>query len=77
MSERSQCAEILAHLKRGQAITPKEALEMFGCLRLGARIYDLKESGHPITRRMVEVQTRTGTTRVAEYRLDKSQRPSV
>lgn len=38
-------AQILAHLQQGQSITPLDALEMFGCLRLGARIYDLRKDG--------------------------------
>lgn len=41
----------LKHNKRG--ITPLEALSMFGCLRLGARIYDLKQQGHNIETKIV------------------------
>jgi hypothetical protein len=46
---------ILEALKRGRKITPLEALRNYGCLRLGARIYDLKKAGHAITREMVEL----------------------
>lgn len=60
---------ILLHLKDGRSITPLEALDKFGCFRLGARIFELKEEGHPIEREMVEVETRDGTTRVARYSL--------
>lgn len=39
---------ILARLESGRGITQAEAYEDFGCTRLGARIYDLKQSGVPI-----------------------------
>ena len=64
--------EILNYLESGKPITPVEALSKFGCFRLGARIYDLKEAGHVIHKRMVEVDTRDGPTRVAEYRMEAS-----
>jgi hypothetical protein len=44
----SQASEILSHLKSGKTIAPLEALREFGCLRLGARIWDLRQQGHPI-----------------------------
>jgi len=66
MTQRNQ---ILAHLKAGKTITPLEALREYGTLRLGARIFELKQDGHNITKRMVEVETRDGLAHVAEYRL--------
>lgn len=59
-------------LKLGCTITPLEALNMFGCMRLGARIYDLREQGLAIKSEMVEVETRTGKARVALYSLEKN-----
>lgn len=47
----TQTAAILEHLKRHGSITPLEALNRYGCMRLGARIYDLKRSGEPIETR--------------------------
>ena len=44
----SQNNLILDHLVRGHRITPLDALNMFGCFRLGARINDLKKEGHNI-----------------------------
>lgn len=38
----------LARTKTHGSITPKEAEREFACMRLGARIYDLKERGVPI-----------------------------
>ena len=39
----SQNTLIFAHLQNGMSINPIQALKMFGCFRLGARIYDLKK----------------------------------
>jgi hypothetical protein len=63
----SQNGKILEHLKRGRSITPLEALQRFGCLRLAARVQNLKDEGHVIDR---EWET-DGTKRWAKYRLVK------
>ncbi len=63
---RSQAIEILRALQAGQKLTPIEALNRFGCFRLGARIYDLKKQGFSIKSKMVETQD---GKRVAEYSL--------
>lgn len=60
----TQCNAILAHL-REKPITPLEALNLYGCFRLGARIFDLRAQGYNITAEMVDV----GGARVAKYRL--------
>lgn len=44
----SQNQMILDYLKTGKILTPLEALDMFGCLRLSGRIYELKNQGWPI-----------------------------
>ena len=67
MSTETHTAKVLSHLKSGKSITPLEAFSKYGCFRLGARIWDLKKKGHPIQKTMVEVPTRDGTTRVAQY----------
>ncbi|MGB1216150.1 MAG: helix-turn-helix domain-containing protein [Pikeienuella sp.] len=69
MSIATQKNMVLAHLKSGKRINPIQALKLFRSFRLGARIYDLKQEGHNIERQMIEVETRDGTARVAEYRL--------
>lgn len=48
MSTKSQAAEILKYLESGRALTPLEALEKFGCMRLGGRIFDLRKDGYKI-----------------------------
>jgi Helix-turn-helix domain len=65
MNTKSQNEEILAHLKKGRSISPIEALERFGCMRLGGRIYELKKQGHQIETVMVQQNGK----RYAEYRL--------
>lgn len=62
----SQNARIAEYLRQGHSITPIEALELFGCFRLGARIADLKERGMEII--SSRVVTPTGK-RVASYKL--------
>lgn len=62
----SQTSQILSHLKT-RPITPLEALSSYGCLRLAARIADLRASGHRIDTEMVEQDEK----RFARYRLSK------
>ena len=50
----AQTIQILKYLKDGNSITPLEALYKFGCMRLGARIYDLKQEGHVIRTQLVK-----------------------
>jgi hypothetical protein len=38
----NQAEAIRKYLLQGNRLTPKEALEKFGCFRLGARIWDIK-----------------------------------
>lgn len=49
----SQCGLILAALQCGRRLTALEALDEFGCFRLAARIYDLREAGHEIIKETV------------------------
>ncbi len=48
MSQESQNERILAALRSGRKLSPLEALNDFGTMRLGGRIYDLKKAGIPI-----------------------------
>ena len=41
----SQCDRILIHLQSGKTINPLQELNLYNCLRLSARIYDLKQAG--------------------------------
>ena len=40
----SQEKQILKHLQSGRSITPIEALELYGCLRLASRIANLRKT---------------------------------
>lgn len=71
-SAKTQCERLLEHLKLGLPLTAHRALYGYSCLRLAARMWDLRQMGHQIERRMVEVQTRDGRrARVAEYFLEQ------
>ncbi len=62
----SQETRILAHLKK-RPITPLQALKMYGCFRLAARISDLRGKGHTIETTIIEKDGK----RFARYRLVK------
>ncbi|MDE2020679.1 MAG: hypothetical protein KGJ13_10120, partial [Patescibacteria group bacterium] len=55
-------------LKRGETLTPLDALKRFGVFRLGARIFDLKKAGYNIEMHLIE--TPSGK-HVASYSLSK------
>ena len=55
---------IRQHLESGAEITPLEALDRFGCLRLAARISDLRRDGLDI-----ESNGEANGKRFARYRL--------
>lgn len=63
-SSASQAMRILAYMQDGHRITPIEALDLFGCFRLGARIADLKDAGHEIKSEFV---TTASGKRVKSY----------
>lgn len=74
-SKGSQCAAILAHLKAGHRITPAQAFQDFHCLRLGGRIKDLRNAGHPIITEMITVKTTPSGRPVRVARYSISQEP--
>lgn len=44
MEIKTQTQTIHDYLKSGRSITPIDALNLFGCFRLGARIYDIEKN---------------------------------
>lgn len=64
----TQTDRILWHLKAGHKLTPIDALNKFGCFRLGARIWDIKEMGFKIRTKLVKTNTNKN---IAEYELIK------
>lgn len=59
----SQATRILVHLKAGKKLTPLQALNKFGTLRLSGRVLELRQAGYDIKTTIV----RRGTSRVAQY----------
>ena len=65
MKTLSQNEKIRAALERGEKLTPMGALRRFNCLRLAARVENLRKAGMPIKTRKI---TRNGST-FAQYSL--------
>lgn len=61
----TQTDRIRRHLERGKSITPLEALNRYRCLRLAARVNELREDGMAI---ITERVTHNGKT-YASYRV--------
>jgi hypothetical protein len=51
----SQSLAIQRHLAAGHSLTQLEALKRFGCLRLGARMHELKREHWPVRSEYVSV----------------------
>lgn len=60
----SQTAKIQAHLDKGLCITAMEALDLYQCFRLAARISDLKDKNYPVDKQMIQLEN---GKYVAEY----------
>ena len=56
----SDKARVLHHLREHGSITPLEALHEFGCMRLGARIWDLRHEGYDIVTDTVVAKDKNG-----------------
>ena len=67
MKTESQTALIKGWLLNGYSITQLDALNMFGCFRLSARIANLRDEGLDIVTDMVNVNDK----RIAKYYLQK------
>ena len=68
MTTASQRKKIADHLRAGGRLTPLDALRMFGCNRLAARINDLRADGMNILTNMITVTGADGVARrIAEY----------
>lgn len=70
-SSASQATMIGNYLMEGNHITPLEALNLFGSMRLSAVIFTLRERGYKINSQ--RVKTSTGKW-VAEYWIDPQDR---
>jgi hypothetical protein len=67
---KSQKNAVLQYLLDGNTLTTIEAVDMFGCTRLPARISDYRKEGYRIADVWVENTTRYGTpTRYKAYKV--------
>lgn len=64
----SQVDSILRHLKTIGPITPLDALREYGCMRLAARIENLRSMGYSIQTTMID----NGEKKFASYSIKKS-----
>ena len=65
-----QETKILSHMITFGSITPAEAYENYGVLRLASRIYDLKKAGHGIVKTIEVGYNRYGErVKYARYEL--------
>lgn len=63
---------VLKHLLEGKSITQLEAMNEYGIMRLGARIFELIQDGYPIKKKMVTVRNRLGEPcMVAKYYMEE------
>lgn len=56
-SSQSQESKILDHMLRGHRITGMEALNLYGCFRLPARIADIQKRGFAVQSEFVTTNT--------------------
>ena len=67
----TQSERILDYINQYGSITPLEAMRDIGCMRLAARIADLKELGYPIVSETVAVPNRYGEKcHIKRYRME-------
>ena len=56
----TQCERIKRHLERFGSITPMEAMQDYGCMRLASRINDLRKTGMKISSHTAKGRNRFG-----------------
>jgi hypothetical protein len=71
---RTPTEQVLEHLRTRGPLTQLEALRRRGCLRLGARIWDLKQRDYRIETDLIELSS---GQRVARYSLVRELRRSA
>ena len=68
----SQNRLILRHMQELGPISSYDSFLLYGCTRLSARIFDLKEQGHDIKSRMIVKKNSEGkTVHYFEYFIEK------
>lgn len=65
----TQCQMIMSYINEHGSITPQEAMNKLGIMRLAARINEIDSPGYPIIREMEKGTNRFGEpVRYARYR---------
>jgi biotin operon repressor len=59
----TQTQQILKYLQSGNKITGMDALQLFGCFRLAARVQELREIGYEVKSQLIKINGK----RIAEY----------
>lgn len=65
LQDKSQTENILDYLLTGKSLTPLDALRLFQCFRLSARILEIKELGYQVE----TIIESNGKKKFASYRL--------
>jgi len=64
----SQADRVLSYLESGNTITTLDAFKELGITRLGARIFELRQQGHPVQSNRLTVTNRFGEDcSISEY----------
>lgn len=70
----NQAQKIFQYMQEHGTITSMDAIREFGCMRLAARIADIKKEGHIVNRKLETVINRDGyKTSIAVYSLGGNQ----
>lgn len=68
----TQTSQLTEYLLAGNSITSMEAFEKFGCTRLSARIFDMREKGINVVTEIVDGRNRYGShCQYAKYYIKK------
>lgn len=71
MPGKTQKEQVLDHLRSGQSLTSMDAVRLFNITRLAARIYELRQDGHPIQDETIVKKSADGKTQnFSRYYLD-------
>ncbi len=72
----TQEEKVLSYLKEGNTLTCMTAFNYLGITQVAARIFTLKQKGHPINKRTVQVPTRyENPVKIAEYYYGEPKEP--
>lgn len=71
-AKKTQCEMILAYMKENGSITPVEAMQEIGCMRLASRICEIKRT-HKIKTERVTAPGRFGPVTFARYSLENDE----